>query len=143
MICRRCGNRIPEHLAVRESFKCPECGRQFGTPTPEREPRYDSGSRYEPRSRYQPDDRYGSRYDSRDRYAQEDRYASGSRDSRGRYEPDDRYEYGGRDSRRSRYELEYAQNGYDGGYDDRYAGGQGYDDGYYYEEDQPYEDDGY
>ena len=97
MICRRCGNRIPENLAARESFRCPNCGRQFGTPVQEERPSFNfdepprrsrfveddvrdsepvraSGSRFaDPADAYyddQPDDNY---YDEQ-AYADDDGY---------------------------------------------------------------------
>lgn len=125
MICRRCGSRIPEDLAVRESFKCPECGRQFGTPAVERAPVYEDRG-----YAYSRDDRRASRSGRYD-----DRYADDSRSYRGsdRYAEDRRGSRYADDRRSNRFEPEYDDR--DGYYDDQYA-----DDGYY--DDQQY-DDGY
>ena len=136
MICRRCGSRIPEDLAVRESFKCPECGRQFGTPAPDRAPAHEERSRYSSR-----DDRYTpSRYADEPRstrYAS-DRYADEPRSSR---YASDRYEPESRSNRRasSRFEPEY-----DDGYsDNQYADNDGYYDAPQYANDGYYDDNQY
>jgi hypothetical protein len=151
MICRRCGNRIPEHLAVRESFQCPECGRQFGQPTPERVPASAGRSRYSdnarsgryseapraPRSnagRYAEDRRYESRPRSSYPETGRSRYTETGRRAPDRYAGDDRYAPDRRQSR-SRFDQErdgrqYANKGY---YAEevRYDDVQQYADGYY------------
>lgn len=134
MICRRCGNRIPEYLISRESFQCPECGRQFGSPAAmarrsseyeyDRKPaRYDRGgesyarrsSRFEPEYDDRPaDDRY---YDDGQGYYDEPQYDDG-----GYYD-----------------EPQYDNGGY---YDEpQYDDGQYYDDDPYYGDSADYSDD--
>ena len=115
MICRRCGNRIPESLAALESFQCPNCGRQFGRPE-----EYDA-----PRTRpaahdysYDDDPAYDDRYD--DRYADDPAYDDHYDD---RYADDPAYD--------DRYDDRYADDpAYDDHYDDRYADDPAYDDRY-------------
>ncbi|MBQ9951503.1 MAG: hypothetical protein IJO98_05115 [Clostridia bacterium] len=138
MICRRCGNRIPENLAARESFRCPNCGRQFGTPVQEERPsfNFDDPPR---RSRFAGDDvrnsssvrASGSRFaDPADAYYDDQPYAD---------DADAYYD-----------DQPYADA--DGYYDDQpYADADGYyddqsyaDDADAYYDDQPYaDDDGY
>lgn len=153
MICRRCGNRIPENLVVRESFQCPTCGRQFGAPSVSREADYrdyDRGSRRAP-SRYEDSrgGRYRDEYEPRGRYREEyePRYEE---PRRSRYEYEEEFSYDRRDS--GRFQPEYAEDDgyyedgqYDDGYDDGYQDDQyddGYDDGYGDQYDDGY-DDGY
>ena len=113
MICRRCGNRIPESLASRESFQCPNCGRQFG-------PSVDAQSRYD----WQNDDPGYDGYDSARAADFDDGY-------------DDRYadDYDVRYN--DRYDADDYADDYGELYDDRYA--EDYDDPY---DDRAYEDDG-
>lgn len=114
MICRRCGNRIPESLAARDSFQCPNCGRQFG-------PSVDAQSRYD----WQNDDPGYDGFDDGYPGEYDDRYSD---DYDVRY--DDRY---GADD----YGEGYDADDYGELYDDRYA--EDYDDRY---DDRAYEDDG-
>lgn len=100
MICRRCGNRIPESLASRESFQCPNCGRQFG-------PSVDAQSRYD----WQNEDPGYDGYDSARSADFDDGY-------------DDRYS----DDYDVRYDDRYDADDYGELYDDRYA--EDYDDPY-------------
>lgn len=128
MICRRCGNRIPEYLTTREYFQCPECGRQFGNPPAER-----ARTRYE--SRYdRADDGYArraSRFEPEyDDSRADDSYYDGGQ---GYYDDDPYYDDRPYDDDGYYDDRPYDDDGY---YDDR-----PYDDGYY--DDQPYDDDGY
>ena len=79
MICRRCGNRVPEYLTTREFFQCPACGRSFGTPPAER---------VQERPRVPREDERRTRYD------REASYNNGSRreSSRFGYVDEDYYE---------------------------------------------------
>lgn len=136
MICRRCGNRIPEYLTTREYFQCPECGRPFGNP-----PAGDDRHGYQPRaSRYdRPDEAYArrsARYEPEyDDSPADDSYYD---DGQGYYDDGDGYYDDGYYDDRP-----YEDDGY---YDDRYYDDQPYDDGYYddggyYDDSQDYSDD--
>lgn len=112
MICRRCGNRIPEYLVTRESFQCPECGRQFGEPA---DARVSRGYEYEPR-----------------RYEREDRYADRGRRAPSRFEPEYPEDEG-------YYEEQYYDDGRY--YEDEPPYEEYYDDEYYDDEEPYYDDD--
>ena len=92
MICRRCGNRVPEYLTTREYFQCPSCGRSFGTP-PE-EPR----RAYEPRAERENSRAYrGERPAARPRFEEPVRRERGeatynNRRAQSRFADDDYYE---------------------------------------------------
>jgi hypothetical protein len=129
MICRRCGNRVPEYLTTREYFQCPSCGRQFGNP-----PAEDNRRGYEPReTRYsRNDDMYERR---RSRFEPE--YDDAPADNR--YYDDDQGYY---DSGDEYYEDQYYDDSqYDDGYaDDGYAD-DGYADDGYFDDSADYSDD--
>lgn len=145
MICRRCGNRIPEYLISREYFQCPECGRQFGNPPAENDRRG-----YEPHaSRYERAevgyDRRSTRYERAEREydRRNSRYAAEYDDS----PADDSYYDDGQGYYDDGYADDpyYDDQAYDDGYaDDPYYDDQAYDDGYsddLYYDDQDYSDD--
>ncbi|MGN0802738.1 MAG: hypothetical protein ACI4MF_09110 [Candidatus Faecivicinus sp.] len=83
MICRRCGNRIPESLAARDSFQCPNCGRQFG-PSVDAQSRYDWQNDDPGYDGF--DDGYPGEYDDRYSEGYDDRYSDDYDD---RYDADD------------------------------------------------------
>ena len=157
MICRRCGNRIPENLAARESFRCPNCGRQFGTPVQEERPSFNfddpprrsrfagdevrdsspvraSGSRFaDPADAYYDDQPTDDGYYDDQPYADDDGYYDDQpyADDADAYYDDQSYA----DDDAHYNDQPYADDD-DGYYDDQpYADD---DDGYY--DDQPYAD---